>query len=466
MTTKRSEGPIFGTDGIRGRALEGWLTPAAIEALGRAAGAVLSRSSDGSEGEALIAHDGRASADPIQEALARGLAQSGIRATTAGLLPTPGLAWLTGSRPVTLGAMISASHNPAEDNGIKLFAGGGNKLTDAEQAEIEIRLRDELERVAPDHQQGSEPVTPPLARDESLQSAYADHLVALGTEGDPLDLRGLKIVVDAANGAASSVGPDVLQRLGAEVTSLHCAPDGLNINAGCGSTHPESLQAQVLETGASLGIALDGDADRCLLVDERGQLVDGDAIMTIIARDAADRGLWKDQRIVATVMSNRGLHRALSPCGVGVHEVGVGDRQVVEGLRSEGLCLGGEKSGHIIFGSENGFIGDGLLTALHVLGVAARNGATLSSLAAPFIPFPQVLLGLVVSSKPDLETLSDFQALRARFEEELGGDGRVNVRYSGTEPKARVMIEGPDEQRIEQMAVQLSEALATEIERG
>jgi phosphoglucosamine mutase len=462
MTTKRSEGPIFGTDGIRGRALEGWLTSDAVEALGRAAGAVLSRSSDGSEGQALIAHDGRASAAPLQEALARGLAQSGIRATTAGLLPTPGLAWLTGSRPVTLGAMISASHNPAEDNGIKLFAGGGNKLTDAEQAEIEIRLRDELERVAPD----GEPVASPLTQDESLHSAYADHLVALGTEGDPLDLGGLKIVVDAANGAASSVGPDVLKRLGAEVTSLHCAPDGLNINAGCGSTHPESLQAQVLELGADLGIALDGDADRCLLVDEQGQLVDGDAIMTIIARDAAERGLWKDQRIVATVMSNRGLHRALSPCGVGVHEVGVGDRQVVEGLRSEGLCLGGEKSGHIIFGSENGFIGDGLLTALHVLGVAVRNGTTLSSLAAPFIPFPQVLLGLVVSSKPDMETLSDFQALRARFEEELGGDGRVNVRYSGTEPKARVMIEGPDAQRIEQMAVQLSEALAPEIEQG
>lgn len=462
MTTKRSDGPIFGTDGIRGRALEGWLSPTAVEALGRAAGAVLGRSSDGSEGRALIAHDGRASAGPLQGALARGLAQSGIRATTAGLLPTPGLAWLTGSRPVALGAMISASHNPAEDNGIKLFAGGGNKLTDAEQAEIEIRLRDELDRIDPD---GADE-EPPLERDDSLRSAYADHLVALGSEGEPLDLSGLKIVLDGANGAASTVGPDVLARLGAEVTSLHCVPDGLNINAGCGSTHPESLQAQVREAGASLGIALDGDADRCLLVDERGELVDGDAIMTIIARDAADRGLWTDLRIVATVMSNRGLHRALAPGGIGVHEVGVGDRQVVEGLRSEGLCLGGEKSGHIIFGSENGFIGDGLLTALHVLGVAARNKAALSTLAAPFVPFPQVLLGLPVASKPDLDTLPEFQALRARFEQELGDDGRVNVRYSGTEPKARVMIEGADALRIEQMAVQLSETLAKEIERG
>jgi phosphoglucosamine mutase len=462
MTTKKSDGPIFGTDGIRGRALEGWLSTTAVEALGRAAGAVLGRSSDGSEGRALIAHDGRASAGPLQEALARGLAQSGIRATTAGLLPTPGLAWLTGSRPVALGAMISASHNPAEDNGIKLFAGGGNKLTDAEQAEIEIRLRDELDRIDPE----GATEEPPLEHDDSLRSAYADHLVALGSEGDPLDLSGLKIVLDGANGAASAVGPDVLARLGAEVTSLHCAPDGLNINAGCGSTHPESLQTRVREAGADLGIALDGDADRCLLVDERGELVDGDAIMTIIARDAADRGLWTDQRIVATVMSNRGLHRALAPSGIGVHEVGVGDRQVVEGLRSEGLCLGGEKSGHIIFGSENGFIGDGLLTALHVLGVAARNKAAMSTLAAPFVPFPQVLLGLVVASKPDLETLSEFQALRARFEEELGDDGRVNVRYSGTEPKARVMIEGADAQRIEQMAVQLSETLAKEIERG
>lgn len=462
MTIKKSDGPIFGTDGIRGRALEGWLTPAAVEALGRAAGAVLSRSSDGSEGQALIAHDGRASAGPLQEALARGLAQSGISATSAGLLPTPGLAWLTGSRPVALGAMISASHNPAEDNGIKLFAGGGSKLTDAEQAEIEIRLRDELERISPDGDAGESS----LATDTTLEGAYADHLAALSAEGTPLDLDGLKIVLDCANGAASSVGPDVLARLGATVISLHCAPDGLNINDGCGSTHPESLQARVRESGADLGIALDGDADRCLLVDERGELVDGDGIMTIIARDAADRGLWADQRIVATVMSNRGLHRALAPCGMGVHEVGVGDRQVVEGLRAEGLCLGGEKSGHIIFGSENGFIGDGLLTALHVLGVAARNGASISTLAAPFVPFPQVLLGLVVGSKPDLATLSGFQALRARFEDELGDDGRVNVRYSGTEPKARVMIEGPDAQRIEQMAVQLSEALASEIERG
>lgn len=462
MTKKTSDGPIFGTDGIRGRALEGWLSIPAVEALGRAAGAVLARGSGGEEGLALIAHDGRASAGPLQEALARGLAQSGIRATTAGLLPTPGLAWLTGERPVVLGAMISASHNPAEDNGIKLFAGGGAKLTDAQQAEIEIRLRDELERVDPDGD-GSASA---LLEDPELEGAYADHLVGLSAEGQPLDLSGLQIAIDCANGAASSVGPSVLRRLGATVTSLHCEPSGENINDGCGSTHPESLQAHVRDAGAALGIALDGDADRCLLVDERGELVDGDAIMTIIARDAAERGLWSDARIVATVMSNRGLHRALEPCGVGVFEVGVGDRQVVEGLRNEGLCLGGEKSGHIIFGSENGFIGDGLLTALHVLGVAARKGQPLSELAAPFVPFPQVLLGLVVASKPDLSGLSEFQALRARFEQELSPDGRVNVRYSGTEPKARIMIEGPDERRIEQMAVQLSETLAAEIERG
>ena len=458
MTTS-SAGPIFGTDGIRGRALEGWLSLQAVEALGRAAGAVLARDSSGAEGAALIAHDGRASADPLQRALARGLAQSGIRATTAGLLPTPGLAWLTGARPVALGAMISASHNPAEDNGIKLFAGGGSKLTDAQQAEIEVRLRDELERVDPSGEDGGVP----LEEDAELRAAYGDHLVRLSAEGDPLDLQGIDIVIDCANGAASQVGPDVLSRLGASVTALHCAPDGANINAGCGSTHPESLQAHVRESGASLGVALDGDADRCLLVDERGELVDGDAIMTIIGRDAAARGLWSDPRIVATVMSNRGLHKALEPCGVGVFEVGVGDRQVVEGLRNEGLRLGGEKSGHIIFGSENGFIGDGLLTALHVLGVAAREGQPLSALAAPFVPFPQVLLGLAVASKPDLETLTEFQALRRRYEEELGADGRVNVRYSGTEPKARIMIEGPDERRIEQMAVRLSEALAAEI---
>ena len=336
-----SDEPIFGTDGIRGRALEGWLTVAAVEALGRAAGAVLGQGV-GEESHALIAHDGRASAQPIQEALARGLAQAGLASVSVDLLPTPGLAWLAATHSLPLAAMISASHNPAEDNGIKLFAGGGAKLTDAQQAEIEMRLRDEVERFSPDGPDDPDTGSQ-LRHDRSLDSAYVDHLIELGQHGEPFDLEGSRIVIDCANGAASHVGPVVLATLGADVTTIFASPDGTNINAGCGSTHPESLQERVLAGGADLGIALDGDADRCLLVDEKGVLVDGDAIMAILARDAAERGVWDDPRIVATVMSNRGLHRALTPAGVGVVEVGVGDRQVVEGLRAHGLHLGGEK---------------------------------------------------------------------------------------------------------------------------
>ncbi|MFT5734535.1 MAG: phosphoglucosamine mutase [Planctomycetota bacterium] len=448
---------IFGTDGIRGKALEGWLSVQAVEALGRAAGAVLGPGS-GHAAEALIAHDGRASAKPLEEALGRGLRASGVIARTAGLLPTPGLAWLTATEDVSLGVMISASHNPAEDNGIKLFAGGGSKLTDAQQAEIEMRLREEMERVSP----GGE-VAEELQHDDHLEDLYAEHLIALAKSGEALDLAGTKVVIDCANGAASHVGPRVLKAIGAEVTTLYGDPNGTNINDGCGSTYPEPLQERVKSSGADFGVALDGDADRCLLVDENGALVDGDAIMAILARDAAERGLWDDPRIVATVMSNRGLHRALEPVGVSVVEVGVGDRQVVEGLREHGLHLGGEKSGHIIFGADSGFIGDGLLTALHVLSVRARTGKTLSELAAPFVPFPQVLLGLRVASKPSLDRLPLFQEKRRAYEEELGKDGRVNVRYSGTEPKARVMIEGADAARIQEIADDLVEALREEI---
>ncbi len=450
--------PIFGTDGIRGRALEGWLTESCVEALGRAAGAVLGGSAEGRT--ALLAHDGRRSAPALEAALARRRAARGVQPPRAGRLPTPGLAWLTATRPLAFGAMISASHNPAEDNGIKLFAGGGAKLSDTQQAEIEARLRTEVERgTGSTSTAGDQP--PP--RDSSYEDAYAQHLVTLAREGEPLDLDGARVVIDCANGAASRVGPRVLRELGARVTALFDAPNGDNINDQCGSTHMGTLQEKVRATGADFGVALDGDADRCLLVDEHGQLVDGDAIMTVLARDAAARGLWSDPRIVATVMSNRGLHRALEPVGVGVVEVGVGDRQVVEGLRDHGLSLGGEKSGHIIFGAESGFIGDGLLTALHVLAVRARTGASLSSLAAPFVPFPQVLLGLRVASKPSLDVLPRFLAARTAFEEELGADGRVNVRYSGTEPKARVMVEGPDAARIESIAKELVELLETEI---
>ncbi len=447
-----TDAPIFGTDGIRGRALEGWLSVPAVEALGRAAGAVLGQAVGAPR--VLIGHDGRRSAAALEAALARGFAAAGLEPIGVGLVPTPGLAWLTGARDVRLGAMISASHNPAHDNGIKLFGHDGGKLSDEQQSAIEARLRQEVQRAghAP-----TDSLTGRPERDASLAEAYLGHLLGFASVG--LDLAGLKIVVDCANGAGSEVAPRLFQRLGATVHVIAAAPDGDNINDGCGSTHPERLQEAVRAHGAHIGIALDGDGDRCILVDDRGRIVDGDGIMTIIARDAAQRNLWPDRRIVATVMSNCGLRRALRDVGVDIVEVAVGDRAVVEGLRREGLFLGGEQSGHIVFGPDNGFIGDGTLTGLEVLEVLVRTGQALSTLADAFQAMPQVLINVPVAHKPPLASLPAVAALEQRFSAELGGDGRVLLRYSGTEPKARVMIEGPSEARIRAMANELAAAI-------
>lgn len=445
-----SANEIFGTDGIRGRAGEGWLTPAAVAAVGRAAGAVL-----GAAGEvALLGHDGRASGPEIEAALTAGLAEVGVRAVSLGRVTTPGLAWLTRRGHFRLGAMISASHNPAEDNGIKLFSSVGGKLADDEQADIERRLRTSSLDDSP------APTPPPHDRD--LLEDYLDHLS--GHAVPDLALDGLEVVVDCANGGGSDVAPAVLERLGARVTAIAASPDGRNINQDCGSTHPQRLQARVRDRGAAVGIALDGDGDRCVLVDERGELVHGDGIMTVVARHAMAAGEYADPRIVATVMSNRGLHRALREVGVSVHEVAVGDRAVVEGMRREGLLLGGEQSGHIVFGEDEAYIGDGTLTALRVLRVLCETGRPLSELAAPYREYPQVLLNLPVASKPPLDGLPSVAATVAEVEAELGEEGRVLLRYSGTENLARVMVEGPDERRIRAQAERIAERIRAELE--
>ncbi len=367
---------IFGTDGIRGRAFEGWLSEERVSALGRAVGKVHLphlHQAAGKRPTALLGHDGRASGPVLQAALARGLAAAGYDVTSAGLISSPGLALLTRIDHFDLGSMLSASHNPAEDNGIKVFSSRGEKLSDEEEIAIE-----ELVRAEPDPVSDGEP--PEI--DPSLERDYVDYLCEHAVPD--LDLSGTLVIVDCANGSGSHYAPTVLERLGAEVTAIHCEPDGLNINDGCGSTRPESTQREVVARGAHLGIALDGDADRCILVDERGELVHGDGILTIIARRAAKRDLWPDPRIVTTVMSNRGLYRALREVGVGLVEVGVGDRQVVEALRRESLQVGGEQSGHIIFGADNHFIGDGLYTALRVLRVMIESSRPLSELAEPY----------------------------------------------------------------------------------
>jgi phosphoglucosamine mutase len=448
---KTQQERLFGTDGLRGRYGEGWLTAEAVSALGRAIGTVLARQSAARPRRALLGHDGRRSGPVLEAALARGLAQSGHSVASAGLITTPGLATLARLQGFDLGAMVSASHNPAEDNGIKVFGPNADKVPD----EVELAIEEEL-RAHPEPVSGG----PTLGYDPTFEGTYLTYLL---DSAAGLKLDGLSIAIDCANGGASRVAPRVLGRLGAHVVSLAASPDGENINQACGSTHPALLQESVRLNSADLGIALDGDGDRCLLVDEHGALVNGDAILTLLARDLAQRGRLPDARIVATVMSNRGLQRALRDVGVEVVSVGVGDRRVVEALRLERLPLGGEQSGHIVFGDENAYVGDGIYTALRVLRVLCERKARLSELARAFRAFPQVLVNVPVERKPNLAEVPSVMAEVRRIETQLGADGRVLLRYSGTEPLARVMVEGPDEDLIRHQAQELASLIAREI---
>jgi phosphoglucosamine mutase len=449
---------IFGTDGIRGRAGEGWLSRDAVTALGCALGTILCevrapspRGKGGPRPRALLGHDGRRSGPELEAALARGLVRHGFDATSAGLITTPGLALLARLEGFQIGAMISASHNPAEDNGIKVFSSEGEKLSDETERAIEEEMRRNPAVVLDG---------PPPPVDRALEAAYLAYLVDRGGAGLRLD--GMRVVVDCANGGASRAAPRVLGRLGAIVTAIAAEPDGDNINLRCGATNPASLQAEVRSQGAAFGLALDGDGDRSILVDERGEIVDGDGILTLLARHAVPKGDLPDPRIVATVMSNRGMHRALREVGVGVVTVDVGDRRVVEALRREGLRLGGEQSGHIVFGPDHHYIGDGIYTALRVLRVLVESKRPLSELAGAYRPFPQVLLNVPVPRQPPLEGLPRVARARRKIEQELGEDGRVLLRYSGTEPLARVMVEGPDLDRIRSQAQELADLIAAE----
>ena len=452
MTNDTIEERLFGTDGIRGRYGKGWLAPDPVSRLGRAIGLTLGESSGGGRrARALVGHDGRRSGPILEAAVARGLASAGLDVSSCGLTTTPALALLGRQGPFALTVMISASHNPASDNGIKVFGPEGQKLDDDTERRIESTVRG-IEGPIADG--------PAPALDPALEEGYLDHL-ARSFAG--LELAGLTIALDCANGGGSRVGPRILGRLGAHVHAIACSPDGENINQDCGSTQPGALQDAVRMNSADLGIALDGDGDRCILVDEHGSLVEGDAILTLLARHAVDQGDMPDRRIVATVMSNKGLHRALREVGVGVVTVGVGDRQVVDALRAERLSLGGEQSGHIIFGADNHFIGDGLFTALRVLQALRARDVSLSALAAPFRAFPQVLVNVPVVEKPDLATLPALQAAVEAIEDTLGEDGRVLLRYSGTEPLARVMVEGPDEGSIRAQAQELAALISREL---
>ena len=425
---------LFGTDGVRGVANADITVELSLK-LAQAAAIVLGAEtrSRGEKPIAVIAHDPRLSGGFISAAVAAGLASSGVNVFDAGVLPTPALAYLTADLGADFGVMISASHNPAADNGIKIFARGGHKLPDEVEDRISAAMDDEKLR--------------PLGAGVGQVTRFADaedrYLVHL-LSAMPLSLEGLKVVVDCANGAAAGVSPQAFADAGAEVIVIGSEPDGLNINLGVGSTHLSALQAAVVEHGADAGIAHDGDADRCLAVDHTGAIIDGDIMMAILATAAKQRGELARNTLVATVMSNLGLRIAMREAGIELIETKVGDRYVLEAIREGGYTLGGEQSGHVIF-SQWATTGDGILTGLRLLGEMARTKKTLAELATVMTVYPQVLINVPGVDKKRTDSDEELQAIVAEATETLADTGRVLLRASGTEALVRVMVEAADE---------------------
>ncbi len=440
---------LFGTDGVRGVANLEPMTGDIVMKLGMAVAARLKQGNRHTR--IVIGKDTRLSGYMFETALASGIVAMGADVWLTGPLPTPGIAFITASMRCDAGIVISASHNPFEDNGIKLFARDGYKLPDEVEAEIEELMRTDL--AAHRAQPGD------IGYSRKVEDSRGRYVVfCKATFPADLTLDGLKIVVDGANGAAYRVGPAVFEELGANVVAINVKPDGKNINARAGALHPESVCEAVVREGAQLCIAYHGDADRLVMCDERGKVIDGDAVMALCAtRMLAERRLQKDT-LVATVMSNLGLERAIKAAGGRVVRTAVGDRYVVEEMRRGGYNLGGEQSGHLIF-LDHMTTGDGIIAALRVLAVMVREGRPLSELARVMERTPQVLVNVKVDRKVPLDELADVRVLIQKVERDLGDDGRVLVRYSGTEAKARVMIEGPDEARIKDMAQGIADAL-------
>ena len=450
-------GRLFGTDGIRDLANRGALTPSVLVRIGSALGTLLLEQGRKEGLTVLMGEDGRASGQMIRFALSAGLLGRGIHVVNGGLMPTPALAYLTAVRDFASGVMISASHNPAEHNGIKFFGHDGAKLPDELEARIEeLVAGEDLPVPSP---AGELPGT--AKRDETVIEAYQRYL----TEEQVPDifLGSYRVVLDCANGAASGVAPAVLRDLGAQVHPCNCQPDGTNINHRCGSTHASLLSHLVRGEKADLAICLDGDGDRCILLDENGALVDGDRLLLILAQHLRHLGRLKGNAVVCTVMSNLGLIKALSAQGIEAHLCPVGDRNVTRTMREQDVTLGGEQSGHVIVTDKGRLIGDGLRTALLVLEAMKTAAAPLSQLAGGFSPYPQILLNIPVREKPDLASLPAVGSAQRRAEQELGDEGRVLVRYSGTEMLVRVMLEGPDEARIRELSKGIADALRSAI---
>ncbi len=443
---------LFGTDGIRGRANEPPMTPETALRVGLAVAHHFGR-----HGRVIVGKDTRRSSYMFEMAVTAGLCAMGADVFLVGPLPTPGIAHVTHSMRADAGVVISASHNPFDDNGIKLFAHDGFKLPDETERTLEALMAgDTLDRA---RATGAD-----VGRAKRIEDARGRYLAHVKTAFPrDLDLEGLKVVVDCANGAGYFVGPLVFAELGAAVEAMGVSPNGVNINDGCGALAPAAMQARVRATGADLGVALDGDGDRAIFCDEKGRLVDGDAILALCARDLATRGELPSRTVVGTVMSNMGLERSLEEVGVSLLRTPVGDRYVVDAMRSGGHVLGGEQSGHLVF-LRHSTTGDGLVAALHVLSVMRRMERPLSELAAAFEAYPQRTVSLRVRDKRPLETLDALQATVRRVERDLAGEGRVLVRYSGTEPKIRLMVEARDPARLDAALEALCEAAARDLD--
>lgn len=447
-------GKLFGTDGIRGVAnahpMDVETAVSAGRAIARYFGAGIK---NGRNGTICIGQDTRLSGDMIAQAVSAGICSAGMNVSLLGIVPTPAVAYLTHASGAAAGVVISASHNPFEDNGIKLFNSGGYKLNDKEEDEIEGLM-----------EFGSGHTISPkkIGRVVSTESVNSKYLAFLQAAVPGLEMAGLKVVVDCSNGATFDVAPALFKKLGASLFPIHCEPNGTNINDQCGSQHPEKLAKEVVRLSADLGLAFDGDGDRLIAVDEMGVVLTGDQIMAICAKDLKNKGKLKNNKVVSTVMSNMGFLIAMKSLGIELFTTQVGDRYVMQEMVAQNAILGGEDSGHMIF-RDCHTTGDGIMAALRLIGAIRSNGLPLSELSRVMTVFPQVLINVDVTSKPELESIPGIMDSIKAVESRLGDQGRVLVRYSGTQPKCRVMVEGPTSELTDLLCQQIVAAVEKNI---
>jgi len=434
-------GRLFGTDGVRGMANAGNMTAEMVLEIGRATAYVCKEyhKEGGTRPTIVIGKDTRLSGYMLENALTAGICSMGVDVLLLGPLPTPAVAFITQSMRADAGIVLSASHNPYHDNGIKIFSRTGYKLPDAEEAEIE-------ELVMSGKIKDIRSTEDAVGKAKRIDDAMGRYIVfAKNTFPEELSLAGMSVVLDCANGATYKVAPFIFSELGAEVTAIHVSPDGKNINDDCGSQFTDDLKAKVKETGAAVGLAFDGDGDRLIAVDENGTELSGDQIIAICTRCYKERGLLTGDKVIGTVMSNVGFHAAMKDLGIEVGTAAVGDRYVLEMMKETGTVLGGESSGHVIFHNYH-TTGDGILSALQLLSIMCETGEPLSELAKVMKVFPQKLINIDVAKKPPIEEITELQEAIQRVEAELGEEGRVLIRYSGTQPMCRVMVEGPTDE--------------------